>query len=588
MKKLKMALCVVMAIMLAASSFVLSASALNPENKPVTLHITKYQIAQTNGETDKIGTTDSLTGTAADAPEGATPLAGVEFTIFKLGALGTYVSEAQIAEIDDSYDSSASSITFNGTTVVGTSKTTDDNGVADFTVEATEHGVYFVKETVSPDAVTEKASSFVVSLPMTNTETSDGFIYDVYAYPKNYTTLGGAVLKKIDSGDNIALSGAKFAVYHANGDQVTEDYYGNEIGDANHYLTTDSDGYIYVNNLLPGAYYFSETQAPEGYILKSDKYHFTVESGKSTEVTTVDGQLVYDGINLITADNSSKPGISVYVTELNKKEDSVSFGELIRWYIVAGVPSDMGTAYKKYDIEVTLDDELDISEKTIAVTIVSDGIEEAFPDNAYTPSTDGQTLTVRFTDFTALSIADTVKIFYKTTLNEEKTVMGDDIKTNATLNYKTDVIEEYATDNTPASVYTCGYKFKNVSAKDNAPIPGGAEFSLYTGDHNIYIGKVTSDENGEFEFKGLTKGDYYLVQTKASQGYEFKTGKINFTVTKTSYDNEERLPVVNAPASQLPLTGGSGTAAFTVFGLALIALSAIIFAASKKSKRESI
>lgn len=588
MKKLKMALCVVMAIMLAASSFVLSASALDPEKKPVTLHITKYQIAQTNGETDKIGTTDSLTGTAADAPEGATPLAGVEFTIFKLGALGTYVSETQINEIDGSYDSSTGSISFNGSTVAGTSKTTDDNGVADFTVEGTEQGVYFVKETASPEIVSEKASSFVVSLPMTDTESLTGYLYDVYAYPKNYTTLGGAVLKKVDSSKNTALSGAEFAVYHANGNQVTEDYYGNEIGDANHYLTTDSDGYIYVNNLLPGAYYFSETQAPEGYILKSDKYYFTIESGNSTEVTTEDGQLVYDGINLITADNSSKPGISVSVTELGKKEDSVTFGELIRWYVVADIPSDMGSAYKKYNIEATLDDELEYVENTVSVSIVLDGTAEPFPADCYTVTADGQTLTVSFNNFTALSVADSVKIVFKTTLNEEQTVMGEDIYINAMLNYKTDVIEDVAMEENPPFVYTGGFKFKNVSAKDNMPIPGGAEFSLYTGDYNIYMGKITSDENGEFEVSGLSNGDYYLVQTKASQGYEFKTGKINFTVTKTSYDNEERFPVVNAPASQLPLTGGSGTTAFTVFGLALIALSAIIFAASKKTKRESI
>lgn len=583
---MKKILCVFMAVMLAASCLAFSASALNPENKSVTLHVTKYQIAQKNGETDKIGTTATLTGTSADAPEGATPLANVEFTIFKIAQLDTYISQEQIQAIDSSYNSSDKSVTYNGNTITGTSQTTGTNGVADFTVTGAEQGVYFVKETSAPEFVTEKASSFVVSLPMTNTDSRDGFMYEVYAYPKNYTTLGGAVFKMVDSSNNVALTGAKFAIYKSNGTQVTQDAYGNSIGDENHYLTTDSDGIIYVNNLAPGSYYFRETVAPEGHMLNNTNYTFTVESGKSTEVKTDNNQLVYEGIDLITGSSFQKPGVSLYVTEVGKTEDSVSFDELIRWYVISDVPSDMGTAYKKYNITVTLDETLDLVSNSLTVTFVTDRGEETADSSWYTVSdVQNQEFTVTFTDFTSLSTAKSVKLLYKVKLNETKTVMGDNIYCNALLNYKTDVIDESAYVTNQPSVYTGGFKFKNVSAKDNATALTGAKFEVYTGDHNILIAtNVTPDENGLFEVKGLTSGDYYLVQTTAPQGYELKSGKINFTVTKTSYDNEQPLNVINTPTYELPLTGGFGTEVFVVIGFALITLSAIVFVVSKKAK----
>ncbi|MDE6625601.1 MAG: SpaH/EbpB family LPXTG-anchored major pilin [Lachnospiraceae bacterium] len=64
-------------------------------------------------------------------------------------------------------------------------------------------GLYLVVETGVPDQVYQTVNPFFVSLPMTNAS-GDGWIYDVYAYPKNQTdfpTLEQNVRNKTTGGD---------------------------------------------------------------------------------------------------------------------------------------------------------------------------------------------------------------------------------------------------------------------------------------------------------------------------------------------------------------------------------------------------
>lgn len=110
--------------------------------------------------------------------------------------------------------------------------TTDDDGLAIFTTDEQRtgdnvaqlsdgQGLYLVVETYAPSKVTERSVPFLVSLPMTDKENKNDWMYNVYAYPKNNTGEPD-VKKEIDTVD-----GAKTNV--ANGNLSASAQIGDEI-----------------------------------------------------------------------------------------------------------------------------------------------------------------------------------------------------------------------------------------------------------------------------------------------------------------------------------------------------------------------
>lgn len=77
-----------------------------------------------------------------------------------------------------------------------------------------------------------------------------------------------------------------------------------------------------------------------------------------------------------------------------------------------------------------------------------------------------------------------------------------------------------------------------VDANDQNKFLEGAEFTLYHSDGRV-VGKYTTDKKGYFGVSWLEYGDYYLLETKAPDGYVCGTDKIPFTLNSaTSYSND--------------------------------------------------
>lgn len=120
---------------------------------------------------------------------------------------------------------------------------------------------------------------------------------------------------------------------------------------------------------------------------------------------------------------------------------------------------------------------------------------------------------------------------------------------------------------------------------------------------------ATSDTNGNVIFYGLTAGTYYIVESQAPGDYNKLSapieivitvdvnGKVTATVGGDAADIHKGgvidadgrvvyTKVLNNEGFKLPLTGGTGTMLFTLFGLLLIGAAVVIYTISKKRKEQ--
>lgn len=202
--------------------------------KDISLTVHKY-VTDDLGE---IGLDSSVTGKEITM-DGYTPLEGVTFSVLKVAdliqegnATGENAVKYQLNEAGAGAFSAAEGDKKTGKelndavkdlTALGLTKyfeplieagsaiseTTDAAGTAEFTNAKLTggQGLYLVVETGAPEHVTKRAVPFLVSLPMTDKEALNDWMYDVHAYPKNTTAITDVEKKITDvegSADGIA------------------------------------------------------------------------------------------------------------------------------------------------------------------------------------------------------------------------------------------------------------------------------------------------------------------------------------------------------------------------------------------------
>ena len=106
---------------------------------------------------------------------------------------------------------------------------------------------------------------------------------------KNSRIYGGLTIEKTDGKDGSALAGAEFTVAGSDGTPLTfikkGGRYEAATGEgASSTIATDANGKAYITGLKFGNYAVTETKAPEGYVLKGDRYSIAI-SRQQTEVT---------------------------------------------------------------------------------------------------------------------------------------------------------------------------------------------------------------------------------------------------------------------------------------------------------------
>ncbi|MDO7289098.1 SpaA isopeptide-forming pilin-related protein, partial [Shouchella clausii] len=212
---------------------------------------------------------------------------------------------------------------------VGLTKVNEDGNV----LEGAVFTLYDAEENVlKTDLTTDEEGRLIVeellpgSYSFVETEAPVGYVLDATPLEfeivfnqeaqveviKENTTLPGAVeLTKVDE-DGKTLEGAVFALYDSEDKEL-------QTG-----LTTDGEGKLVVSDLVPGSYYFVETQAPFGYKLDEKPLAFEIEFNQQ-EVVMLEAinQLILGSVAIIKVDSETDATLQGAEFEIRDDKDQV-------------------------------------------------------------------------------------------------------------------------------------------------------------------------------------------------------------------------------------------------------------------------
>ncbi|MEV4953121.1 SpaH/EbpB family LPXTG-anchored major pilin [Paenarthrobacter nitroguajacolicus] len=232
-------------------------------------------------------------GTAVDT-SGLTPLGGIEFTIQQVNTIDLSTNAGwdaahNLSSVFAPSDPSGS-ITGAGYTLgAGQAQTTAADGTAAFANLPV--GLYLVTETNYPAGVTP-AAPFLVSVPLTDPDNQDNWIYDVHVYPKN--SIAGAE-KTVTDAPDVKL-----------GDQIDFTITGDIPNEA------VIDGYKIVDALDPKLSYVGATATLVDGTVITEGTHYNVVFDAATNTVSI--VFTPAGLAVLAANNDTRVQVVVNTT----------------------------------------------------------------------------------------------------------------------------------------------------------------------------------------------------------------------------------------------------------------------------------
>ncbi|WP_454812400.1 SpaH/EbpB family LPXTG-anchored major pilin [Paenarthrobacter nitroguajacolicus] len=246
-----------------------------------------------NGGGNNFGAGDAVAMAAPDT-SGLTPLGGIEFTIQQVNTIDLSTN----AGWDAAHNLSSvfapadpeGSITGAGYTLgAGQAQTTAADGTAAFANLPV--GLYLVTETNYPAGVTP-AAPFLVSVPLTDPDNQDNWIYDVHVYPKN--SIAGAE-KTVTDAPDVKL-----------GDQIDFTITGDIPNEA------VIDGYKIVDALDPKLSYVGATATLVDGTVITEGTHYNVVFDAATNTVSI--VFTPAGLAVLAANNDTRVQVVVNTT----------------------------------------------------------------------------------------------------------------------------------------------------------------------------------------------------------------------------------------------------------------------------------
>lgn len=560
---------------------------------------------------DTVSALPSTNGEKTDTlPADALPASGVEFTLYKVMDIGPLINyfdgvsnvpevNAKTYFVDNDYNKSVTPAVAANT--IGNKTTTKDGTV---TFENLALGLYLVVESKTPVTVTKAVEPFLVSVPMTRigkdgtTDPSD-WLYDIHVYPKNSTNKGNVTLKKLGAvGDKtdstpVPVKGVQFTLEMLTaGANASDEANWNLIRfstsvDA---FTTDINGEITANNLIPGKYRFTEVgyadDAPnKSYIINNgDKYVFDVDKdGTVSMPTDAENGTDYNAEGTTVTVYNYRPDVNKLVKNPSdnnyseaadyNKDDTITYKVVVdvpanivnlQKFTLADTPTNLTDDYES--VKVYKDEAL---QKLVTVGSIYNVVQagEGF-SITFTPA--------QMSDFAGkkLYVSYTAKLKKDANGNfiGSTTVDGNSNKINLTYSNKTHLdkteankpenkteIEDEAvvysfqlnvkktdgTTNLGAGVTFDLYKESALGAPSALPPAEAAKLGFESTDTIGYVrvkDNLVTNNNGEIVYKGLANGNYWLVETKTLASYNLlaKPVKVKLNINYTRSLREKK------------------------------------------------
>ena len=342
--------------------------------------------------------------------------------------------------------------------------------------------------------------------------------------------------------------------------------------------------------------------------------------------------------SLVTVDGTNEVKLKTEAPSITKtaNTDTVSIGQVVKYTVTGSVPDTTGYSEYVYKIHDTLSNGLDfvndangtaVNGNTVNVTVA---FGKGTTDEGTAPKT--ATIDTDNSKKMSLDLSAWVKANQENKGKEFTVTYYAKVNKNAVVTEKNSATLEYGnkpgetTTTTPSEAKTPTYSLDINKVKTGSKEKlEGAKFSLYTSETDAKNGtnpiKVTGSSGNyvvdptstttEFEsvasigdkgynlhVNGLAEGTYYLVETKAPDGFNKLTAPIVVKITKSTdtdvnnwtiskdgeVENDKIIDVENSTGSLLPSTGGMGTIAFTVVAALLVLGVAVSFIRDRKKE----